>query len=210
MKRIYFVRHGETNNNAGNLSQDSTAPLSENGVKQAKYIAERLKHVKFDNLLASDFVRAEQTAEVVAKVTAKSLVIEPLLREFRRPSELVGVSKSESVEYKEFLRLTDENVSDPEWRYSDEENFFDILKRVNDFLKKVDSFDGDTVAVSHTRFISVITLHVIMGMRLTPEEWRDGMNNVTPTNTGITVLEYHEEYKKWKLLTFNDHAHFAE
>ena len=210
MKRIYLVRHGETNSNVGNIAQDSTAELSEKGLKQAEYIAERLRHVEFNNLLSSDFVRAKQTAEVVAKTVSKPYVLEPLLRELKRPSEFVGVNKSESVEYKEFLKLADENVEDSEWHYSDEENFFDILKRVNHFLEKAHNLEGDTVAVSHSRFISLVTLNIIMGMNLTPKEWKDGMNNVTPTNTGVTVFEYHEEAKNWKLLTFNDHAHFAE
>ena len=209
MKRVYLVRHGETESNVGNVVQDHTSELSEKGREQARFIAKRLQNINFQNLYSSDYRRADHTALEIAKLSQKTHVQTPMIREMRRPSILVGKSR-ESTEYKEFLKTTDDNVGDPNWHYSDEENFFDVLKRVKDFMLQLDSLQGDSVIVSHTRFIKMMTLYVIMNRQLTPQIWQISMNSIIASNTGVTVLEYNEDKNMWQVLTFNDHAHFAE
>ena len=43
MKRIYFVRHGETNGNVGGYWQGPQEPLNVRGLQQADVVAERAK-----------------------------------------------------------------------------------------------------------------------------------------------------------------------
>lgn len=63
---LYFVRHGETYNNAKNiLGGDSS--LNENGIIQAKQTAELLKDIHFDKLFISTLKRTRQTAEYINK-----------------------------------------------------------------------------------------------------------------------------------------------
>ncbi len=209
MKKLYFVRHGETESNVGGLVQDGSAQLSERGVKQTEFIASRFEHLSFDNFFTSDYVRAADTAKAIAKTTGKTPVVNTLLREMKRPSEYVGMSSDSDI-YQEYLKETDKNIEDPSWHHSDEENFHDVLKRVEEFLTQVEEMKGDVLAVSHGRFIRMTVLHIITNRQLTPLFWRQSMNGLVPTNTGITVFEYRNDNKKWQLRTFNDFAHFAE
>lgn len=68
MLKIYFARHGQTEwNKAGILQGYLNSKLSEEGVAQAKTLAESLKDVKFDHIYSSDLSRAYDTAMYVAK-----------------------------------------------------------------------------------------------------------------------------------------------
>ena len=66
---IYFVRHGETYDNAnGNLlSGWSEVSLNDRGISQARKRAEELKTVKFDICYCSPLLRAKQTLEEILK-----------------------------------------------------------------------------------------------------------------------------------------------
>jgi probable phosphoglycerate mutase len=209
MKTIYLVRHGETDSNIGSLVQDGTSMLSEKGKRQAIVLAERLRHLKHENIVVSDYVRTRQTVEPFLEHTNVSPVYTPVVRETKRPTQFVGTS-NESDEYQSYLQLSDENIFDKSWYLEDEENFFDIVERVRAMFGMIDTLQGDTIVVSHGRFITYVTLYVILGGKLTPDVWLNAKNNFQPLNTGITMIRYDDKHQHWALRTFNDHAHFAE
>ncbi|MDD4350879.1 MAG: histidine phosphatase family protein [Clostridia bacterium] len=66
---IYFVRHGQTDDNAnGNLLTGwSATPLNEKGFEQAKETAIKLKDVKFDICFCSPLLRTKQTLDEIIK-----------------------------------------------------------------------------------------------------------------------------------------------
>lgn len=66
---IYFVRHGQTDDNAnGNLLTGwSQTPLNEKGFLQARETAKELKDVKFDICFCSPLLRTKQTLEEIIK-----------------------------------------------------------------------------------------------------------------------------------------------
>ncbi len=66
---IYFVRHGQTFDNAnGNLLTGwSDTPLNEVGFNQAKATALELKEIKFDVCYCSPLIRAKQTLNEILK-----------------------------------------------------------------------------------------------------------------------------------------------
>jgi len=67
--KLYFARHGQTNANANMTNGQSIAeldePLNEEGVRQAKELAEELKGVDLHAIISSTLTRAHQTAEIV-------------------------------------------------------------------------------------------------------------------------------------------------
>lgn len=66
--RVYFVRHGTTENNIGGRFQGkSDIPLGENGWKQAECLGERFKEISLDAVYSSPLKRAYQTAEGVCR-----------------------------------------------------------------------------------------------------------------------------------------------
>lgn len=209
MKKIYFVRHGETDFNAQHLNQDGTALLSKKGLKQADALAERLRHLSFDRLIVSDYTRTRQT--VAPLLEHVSLVPEytALVRETKRPSQFVGLS-NKSPEYHAYLELSNTHIHKPDWHFADEENFYDIVARIRNFFDLINQYDGDTVVVSHGRFIIFVMMYVILNGELTPDDWLASMHGFATTNTGITVIGFTEDYNRWIVNTYNDHAHFAE
>lgn len=209
MKKIYLVRHGQTNSNVGNLVQDGTTPLSEIGLKQAEVLAQRLKHLSFSHLFVSDYIRTRQIVEPLLKDIEIVPVYTPLIRESKRPTQFVGQS-NRSDEFKAYAKLADENINNPDWHFADEENFHDVLNRTKNFFEHILTLDGDIMVITHGRFITYAVMHVILGESLTPENWLACMHSFATTNTGITVIKFDEEHKRLVLETYNDKAHFAE
>jgi probable phosphoglycerate mutase len=78
---IFLIRHGETLGNASRTVQHPDNPLSPRGVAQAERLAERLEREGLTAILASDFARAAQTAEVLGRVTGLPVRHNPLLEE---------------------------------------------------------------------------------------------------------------------------------
>lgn len=89
-KKVYFVRHGQTDENAVDVFQNTDTILSEEGMKQAQALAERCAKLDATCIIASDYVRAKQTAKIIAEVTGHAVEESPLFREAKRPSEVEG------------------------------------------------------------------------------------------------------------------------
>lgn len=63
MKKIYIIRHGETEYNKAGLVQGCgiDAPLNDTGEKQAEAFYEKHKHIPFDKIYVSNLIRTEQS-----------------------------------------------------------------------------------------------------------------------------------------------------
>ncbi len=90
-RRFIFLRHGETEGNAGRVYQPSDIPLNSTGQAQARRAAEYLREHSVERILASDMRRAWQTAEAAAEMVGAPVIPEPRLRE-RWFGDLVGTS----------------------------------------------------------------------------------------------------------------------
>ncbi|MDN3202630.1 histidine phosphatase family protein [Algoriphagus sediminis] len=64
-KKIYLVRHGQTDFNLKGVVQGSgiDAPINETGQKQAKAFFEAYKNVKFDHLYHTELIRTRQSIQ---------------------------------------------------------------------------------------------------------------------------------------------------
>jgi len=209
MKKIYLVRHGQTDANASNILQDGTATLSEKGFQQAAALTERLKHLPFDHLLVSDYERTRQTVSPLLPYISVVPMYTPLVRETKRPSQFAGLS-NELQAFLDYCDESDIHISDPDWRFEDEENFHDVVARVKNFFAHIDTLEGDTVVVTHGRFIIYVILSVISNFKLDEEMWVKCRHGFETYNTGISMLGFNEKRSNWKLLSYNDRAHFAE
>lgn len=81
---IYITRHGESQWNVEKKVQGVTdTPLTENGIKQAHELAEKIKSsgIKIDEILFSPLSRAADTAKIIAEKNNISLTLEPRLIE---------------------------------------------------------------------------------------------------------------------------------
>ncbi len=216
--KAYFVRHGESEQNSMGVHQSGQTPLSETGQKQARILANRFREIPVDRIIASDYIRAKQTAEAIAQTTGKDIVFTPLLRERKRPSELIGIPYK-SNESAKFYRLLIKNRMDPSYHFSDEENFFDAVKRAKKFIKLLETYkEKNTAVVSHGAFIKFILAVLIYGDKLNPDIYDPFYMFFVSKNTGITLCEkrageFGEDHGKtgtrWHIVTWNDHAHLG-
>lgn len=81
MLEVYLVRHGQTLWNQEHRTQGQLdIALSENGIKQAELLRDRLVDVSFDSIYASDLQRAFRTAEIIAQRHDRAVIP---IKEFR-------------------------------------------------------------------------------------------------------------------------------
>ncbi len=100
MKRVVFIRHGESQWNRENrFTGWVDVPLSPNGEQEAREAGEKLRDFRFDRAFASVLVRAVRTLEIVLEVIGQSHIpIEKnqALNE-RMYGDLQGLNKAETV-----------------------------------------------------------------------------------------------------------------
>jgi len=210
MKKIYFIRHGESEGNAGNAWQGPDGALTEKGRAQAASVAERMKTVPFAALIASPLERARQTAQAIADQVDKEIEFSDLFIERRRPTELIGVSRADPQSLEVDAQIN-AHFAEPGWHYSDEESFQDMTARARDALALLIDHPQDEIAVvTHGYFMRVMLAVALAGESLTPELCEHFLTSFRTANTGISLLMYDQASPRpWWLWTWNDHAHLT-
>ena len=96
MKRLYLVRHGETDWNAtGRLQGSTDVPLNERGRAQALALAAQLSHHGVERVFTSDLSRARETGSIIAAhLHLAEPAVEADLRE-RRFGVFEGLTRDE-------------------------------------------------------------------------------------------------------------------
>lgn len=210
MKEVFLVRHGESEGNAGTHYQNAETPLTQKGVEQAGFMAQRAMKLGLDTILASTMIRAQQTARIIAEAVGIPFDSSELFVERRRPTEQINQPKDDPL-----VMAAEEAIlrssSMPGIRFSDEENFDDLNVRSAQALALLESLPGQRIlVVTHGVFLRNIVAQVIFGQRLTGEDCGRVLESFIASNTGITVLQFNpDRNKQWKLLTWNDHAHLG-
>lgn len=211
-KIIYFVRHGQSEDNVKPVFQSPDSPLSENGKQQAKSIARRISKLNFQALIASPLKRAKQTAEAIAEVTNREVEYSELFIERVKPIYIN--SKPYTDEKADFLwKEWEKSLHTPGMRVEDGENFDDITARADkalDFLRN--RTEQSLVVVTHGYFLRTIVARVLLGDLLSDKTFLHIHKTTTTENTGLTVLKYRKEPEgksRWLLWIYNDHAHLG-
>lgn len=78
---IYLIRHGQTNGNRDRIVQTPDTPLSKLGHIQAQQLAHRFESISVGNIICSDYIRTQQTAEPLRALKQATFTLQPLLRE---------------------------------------------------------------------------------------------------------------------------------
>jgi probable phosphoglycerate mutase len=132
-RRFVFLRHGETEGNARRVYQTPDIPLNATGHAQARLAAEYLRERQVDRILASDMLRAWQTAQAVAETVCAPVIAEPRLRE-RWFGDLIGTSSM-----------------DLDWRNEppNGESLPDFVARTQDGISDALNTEAFTLLVAH-------------------------------------------------------------
>jgi len=212
-KIVYFVRHGESVDNASPVFQSPDSPLSDKGREQAKHIAERASRISFEVLIASPFQRAKETAEAIAKTTGKEVEYSDLFTERLKPTSVNGKPHSDQ-EASALWKEWNKSLYTPGMKVLDGENFEDIVLRADRalaFLK--DRPEKAIVVVTHGYFLRTIIARVLLGDILSGDSHKKIQRGASTENTGLTVLRYQcgveEADSRWRLWVYNDHSHLG-
>ncbi|MFM2330881.1 MAG: hypothetical protein RLZZ26_388 [Candidatus Parcubacteria bacterium] len=211
-KTVYFVRHGQSEDNVAARFQSPDSPLNEVGKKQAESIAKRVATLQFDALIASPFERARETAQIIAKATGKEPEYSDLFTERVKPTSINGKSY-EDEKANTAWREWEKSLYTSGMRVEDGENFDDLVARVDKALAFLTARpEKSIVVVSHGYFLRAIVGRVLLGEMFSPEASRRFHRAAAIENTGLTVIRYKkvfEEESLWRLWVFNDHAHLG-
>lgn len=186
---IGWIRHGVTEwNQLGKIQGVTDIPLSQEGIEQAKLLAERLANesIHWDGVFASDLDRAATTGRIIAERLSLPLLTDARLRE-RSFGQAEGTTLPERLE-----RWGED------WRnlVPDQERTNSVVMRGHDFIDELlSSRPGQSwLIVSHGSFIAAM-IHSMLGE--VPEGYIQ--------NVSLTVLEQQE--KSWKPLIHNCTLH---
>ena len=126
---LYVARHGETLWNAENkICGRTDLPLTEEGLRQAHLLADRVEVLPIDMILSSPMLRAMQTAEPAAK--RKNL---PILTDDRLIEQNYGVYEGLDRQHPGFLA----NKRQFAYRYPGGESMMDVAHRVYSLIKEL-------------------------------------------------------------------------
>lgn len=143
MKRILYVRHGESTANINGVAGVSDAQLTEKGAEQARITGKNLKNEGVATIACSPFIRARQTAEIIAQelnIPVYELVTIDELQE-RYLGEFEGTT-GQSPEF--FLN------SDKEGGIESRQHMIDRASKSIEKLKALtEERGGTTVAIAH-------------------------------------------------------------
>ncbi|MFC1612774.1 class I tRNA ligase family protein [Patescibacteria group bacterium] len=145
--KVYFIRHGEADNNVNqtlNSKTDDDINITEKGIEEIKKSANELKDKKIDIIISSDINRSVQSAEILSKELGLEIQYDKRLREVN-----IGDWNGDLMEdHKDFIN---------KWRagelvtYPNGENWLDAKKRIklfyNDLLR--DYGNKNILLVSH-------------------------------------------------------------
>jgi len=216
MKKVYLVRHGQSEGNAGLIRQGVHTSLTKKGREQAEFLAKRCKSLDIQYFVASSMQRALETSEIISNSIKIEAHSSDLFVERRRPKEQIGNPKSDKGSL-EIEKIILENFGNENFRFSDEENFFDLKNRARKALEFLElRAEQNILVVTHGFFLRVLAAYVIFGEKLTSDECIRIIKTFPMENTGITVFSQGRDEKNewtdwspWCIWTWNDHAHLG-
>lgn len=212
-KIVYFVRHGQSEDNTAPVFRSPDSPLNEKGKKQAESIAQRVSKLSFDALVASPFERAKQTAEAIAKATGKQPEYSEFFVERVKPTYINGKPYTDE-KANALWREWEKSLYTPSMRAEDGENFDDLIARADKALTFLQNRpEKSLVVVTHGYFLRTIVARILLGDLLSGEAFGNIQRTAAMENTGLTVLqncETLEEKPAWRLWIYNDHSHLAD
>ena len=176
--RLIIVRHGITEENVKRVYQGSIhGTLTEEGRRQIKDLALKLKDEKIDFIFSSDLKRAVDTTEEIAKFHKVPIYYTKELREKNggvfegRPKIEIEAAESEARSVMEFKPDGGES-----WQ-----EFLDRIKKFTGSL--AGKYSNDTLLISAHGFVARCLLSVYLHI---PIEEFFGLRTY---NTGILIIE---------------------
>jgi broad specificity phosphatase PhoE len=179
VSKLILVRHGESSGNRDRIFATSPhdLPLTELGYRQANEAAKRIAELYRPELIVtSAYLRASETARIIAGALGLPLELEPNLRERE-----IGSHRGRS--YDSFLTEPDYDPQHPwAWKPQGGESYEEVRARVAPILDRLAAQhpNRDVVVVSHGGVMTALWAHVA-------GSWDDAY---VPPNCGMVLIEH--------------------
>lgn len=198
-KKIYLIRHGETESNRQGIFRGRLdIPLSEKGKAQARDLRAYFEELTVDEVYSSPLQRAVETAQIAfPKHTA---IAEPRLDNLDL-GEWSGKSKAAIKD--NFPGKWEAWTTRPESiRFPGGEELADVYRRVGKFWEKVMAMDSLSVAAVSHRSVVKVMLAYAAGLEHN-YYWKFHLDNASVS------LVYYEKERGFTLVKVNDTHHLG-
>lgn len=166
----YLIRHGEALSNQNNIlissiKRSPESPLTEDGQSQVTAMCSRLQGESITQIISSDFLRTQQTAEMVSDCLSIPVTYDARLRE-RFLGDFDGCHIDDMK--------AEVAIDDLQWDQCSHgmETYSSILERMLELVTELESrFQGESIAlVSHSAPLRILRgwLYGIRGVELSP------------------------------------------
>ncbi len=182
-KTLYFIRHGESVSNAGGVTMEhGSIPLSENGRNQAQIVAETLD-ITPSQVLVSELIRTQQTAQTFCDKHRVSYQVNPLLNEVHAIShELIDGMTGEQRRLIAQVYWMEGNVNKRMGEHAD--TFNEFRERVDGFIDAMAGLMDNTVIFGHGIWFGLLVWR-LMGFEAHD---RQGMITFRRFQSGLPLL----------------------
>lgn len=163
-RRLILIRHGQTTYNAtGRMQGHLDTELSELGYEQARAAARLLQDQGVSKIVASDLIRAKETARVVAEALGVDFSTDARLRETHLGQWQGRTSAEVDAEFPAARAIW---RHDPTWAPPEGESRVDVAERarpvIDELMEDFAGWDaGPVLIVAHGGAISALTCHLL-------------------------------------------------
>ncbi len=161
--KIYLTRHGQSEGNVNGDIFGSDPPLTDHGLQQAAQLVSVFADIPIQAIYASERIRAQQTAALIAKARALEVKQVAALNE-RFFGVLEGKTGEEGKQmcgdrYHAFPQAT--LIEQLQWQMApDAETFASVIRRTSLFLAELAATEKGTVlAISHANVMVGLLVH---------------------------------------------------
>lgn len=158
---IYFLRHGQTEENSKRTYYGSLdVQLNENGIAQAEKAGEIFKNIEFNKVFISEKVRTFQTAQIALKDRDVQLIKDKRINE-------IDFGKFEGKTYDELCKLYPEKVKlwQENWEEfcpNEGESYKIFYKRVKEFMEDIKELQEENILiVTHGGVIRAVYSYIL-------------------------------------------------
>ena len=206
--RVYLVRHGQSTAHDSGKRQSPDSPLSEKGIGQAKALAGKIKKwdVSFNKVFSSDLARARQTAEVIAGELGCPVEIFAGIHEKEQHPGLYGIDTNSKL-HKENVKAYEAHLKDLDYKFQGKgESVREVASRAIKFRNHLlgKHLGQNVLAVSHGIFIRAFIVSCVLGDDYDDSSFAQVYAALDIDNTGVSLLEFGEKSKNWKVIYLNN------
>lgn len=213
-KHFYIVRHGQTVLNEQQIKQGPEGGLSDTGRVQAQSLGKALAEVtpRIQHIYSSSYERARETSRIIASQLHVGVSYTRLLVERRNPSEIIG----KPVDYPDVHRITgliEKGFHEDTYRFSDEENFNDLLRRARRARRYLQNrLAVRACVVTHHAFLQMFLSSLLYDTELNAKLYATLAFYNPSDNAGVTICIFHpwkslvSKTHGWEIVGYNQHV----